>query len=64
LHRNCLLKHVIEEQIERMRRGERRLMQLLYKLQENRRYWKMKEERVDRTVWRTGFRGGYGTVVR
>ena len=27
-------------------------------------YWKLKEEALDRTVWRTGFGRGYGPVVR
>ena len=27
-------------------------------------YWKLKEEVVDDTRWRTGFRRGYGPVVR
>jgi len=27
-------------------------------------FWKLKEEALDRTVWRTGFGGGCGHVVR
>jgi hypothetical protein len=27
-------------------------------------YWKLKEEALDRTVWRTCFGRGYGPVVR
>jgi hypothetical protein len=27
-------------------------------------YWKLKEEVLDHTVWRTGFRIGCGLVVR
>jgi hypothetical protein len=27
-------------------------------------YWKFKEEALDRTLWRTRFGRGYGTVVR
>jgi hypothetical protein len=38
--------------------------QLLDGLKENRRYWKLKEEAVDCTVWRTRFGRGYGPVVR
>jgi hypothetical protein len=30
----------------------------------NRGYWKLKEEALDRTVWRTGFGRGYGPVVK
>jgi hypothetical protein len=40
-----LLKHVIEVKMEgKRRRGRRRK-------QENRGYWKLKEEALDRTVW-------------
>jgi len=52
LSRNCLLKHVIEGKIEgrlevRGRRG-RRYTGLLDDLKEQRRYWKLKEEALDR----------------
>jgi hypothetical protein len=67
LHRNCLLKHVIEGKLEGRiemtgRRGRRR-KQLLDYLKEKRRYWKLKEEALDRTLWRTRFGRGYGPVV-
>jgi hypothetical protein len=57
LHRNCLQKHVIEGQLEGRteimgRRGRRR-KQLLDDLKEKRRYWKLKEEALARTLWRT-----------
>ena len=29
---------------------------------EKRRYWKLKEEALDRTVWRTRFRRGCGDI--
>jgi hypothetical protein len=45
------------------RRGGRR-KQLLDDLKENRRYWKLKEEALDRTLWRTRFGRDYGPVVR
>jgi hypothetical protein len=45
------------------RRG-RRHKQLLDDLKEKRRYWKLKEEALDRTQWRTRFGRGYGPVVR
>jgi hypothetical protein len=66
--RNCLLKHVIEGKIEggievTGRRGRRR-KQLLNDLKENRRYWKLKEEALDSTLWRTRFGRGCGSVVR
>jgi hypothetical protein len=68
LGRNCLLKHVIEGKIEVRieatgRRGRRR-KQLLDDLTEKRRYWKLNEEALDRTLWRTRFGRGYGPVVR
>jgi hypothetical protein len=63
LRRNCLLKHVIERKKEgrieiTVRRGRRR-EQLLHDLREKRRYWKLKEEALDRTLWRTRFGRGY-----
>jgi hypothetical protein len=68
LRRNCLLKHVIEGKIEgrieMTRRRGRRRKQLLDGLKEKRRYWKLKEEALDHTLWRTRFGRGYGTVVR
>ena len=38
--------------------------QLLGPLKEMRRYWKLKEEALDRTVWRTGCGMGHAPVVR
>jgi hypothetical protein len=68
LCRNCLLKHVIEGKLEGRiemteRRGRRR-MKLLDDLKENTGYCKLKEEALDRTLWRTRFGRGYGPVVR
>jgi hypothetical protein len=68
LRRNCLLKHVIEGKLEgridmTVRLGRRR-KQLLDGLKEKRRYWKLKQKALDRTVWRTRFARGYGPVVR
>jgi hypothetical protein len=68
LRRNCILKHVIEGKLEgRMemtgRRGRKR-KQLLDYLKEKRRYWKLKQEALDRTLWITRFGRGYGPVVR
>jgi hypothetical protein len=45
------------------RRGRRR-KQLLDDLKEKRIYWKLKEEVLDRTLWRTRFGIGYEHVVR
>jgi len=68
LRRNCLLKHVIERKREgRIEvtggRGRRR-KQLLDAIKGNRGYRKLKEEALDRTVWRTDFGRGYGPVLR
>jgi hypothetical protein len=68
LRRNCLLKHVIEGKLEGRiemtdRRGRRR-KQLLDDLKEKSRYWKLKKEALDFTLWRTRFGRGYGPVVR
>jgi hypothetical protein len=68
LLRNCRLKHVIEGElvgrIEVIGGRGRRCKQLLDDVKETRGYWKMKEEALDRTVWRTCFGKGYGTVAR
>ena len=68
LRRNCLLKHVIEGRkegtIEVARRRGRKRKQLLDDLKETRRNCKLKQEVLDRTVWRTGFGRSYGSVVR
>ena len=49
-HGNCLLKHVIEGEIDG-RRGR----QLQDNLKEMRGNWKLKKKAVDRTVWKTRF---------
>jgi hypothetical protein len=54
----------LEGRTEVAGRRRRRRKQLLDDLKEKRRYWKMKEEALDRTVWRTRFGRGYGPVVR
>jgi hypothetical protein len=45
-------------------RRERRSKQLLDDLKEKRRYWKVKEEALGGTMWRTRFGRAYGPVVR
>ena len=45
------------------RRGRRR-RKLLDDLKERRGYSHLKEEALDRTMWRNRFRGGFGPVVR
>jgi len=45
------------------RRGRRR-KNLLDDLKDRRGYCHLKEEALDRTTWRAGFRRGFGPVVR
>jgi hypothetical protein len=71
LRRKYLLKDVIEGNAERgwggfefTRRRGRRRKQLLDEFKEKIRYWKLKEEALDGTLWRTRCRRGYGPVAR
>jgi hypothetical protein len=68
LRRNCLLQRVIERMIKRgievTGRRERRRRKLLDDLKERRGYSHLKEEALDRTMWRTRFGRGFGPVVR
>jgi len=68
LSRNCLLKQVIEGKIKRdmevARRRGRRRKKLLDDVMDRRGYSHLKEEALDRTMWRHRFGGGFGTVVR
>ena len=68
LRRNCLLKQVIEGKIkgemEVARRPGRRRKKLLDDLKDRRGYSHLKEEALDRTMWRHHFGGGFGPVVR
>jgi hypothetical protein len=68
LRRNCLLDQVIEEMIKggievTGRRGTRR-RKLLYDLKERRGYSHLKEEALNRTMWRASFGRVFGSVVR
>ena len=68
LSRNCLLQRVTEGKIEggievTGRRGRRRRKQL-DALKERRGYSHMKEEALDRTMWRARFGRVFGPVVR
>jgi len=68
LRRNCLLRQVTEGKIQggievTGRRGRRR-RNLLDDLKERRRYSHLKEEALDRTMWRARFGRGFGPVVR
>ena len=68
LRRNCLLKYVtegkIEERTDVTRRQGRRCKQLLDDLKEKRGYCRLKDEALDRTLWRTGYGRKCGPVVR
>jgi len=68
LRRNCLLQRVIEGKIKggievTGRRG-RMYRKLLDDLKERRGYSHLKEEALDRTMWRNRFGGGFGPVVK
>ena len=68
MRRNCLLQGVIEGKVKggievTGRRGRRR-RKLLDDLKDRRGYCHLKEEALDRTVWRHRFGGGFGLVVR
>ena len=68
LHRNCLLQRVIEGKIKggielTGRRGRKR-RKLLDDLKERTGYSQLKEEALDRTMWRARFGRGFGPVVR
>jgi hypothetical protein len=68
LRRNCLLQRVIEGKIqwgiEVTGRQGRRRRKLLDDLKERRGYSHLKEEALDRTMWRARFGRGLRPVVR
>jgi hypothetical protein len=67
LCRNCLLKHIIERKIGGIKvtgRQGRRCKPLQDDLKETTGYWKLKEEALDCTLWRTHLGRGYGPVIR
>jgi hypothetical protein len=68
LRRNCLLQRVIEGKIkwwiEVTGRPGRRRRKLLDDLKERRGYCHLKEEALDRTMWRAGFGIGFGPLVK
>jgi hypothetical protein len=62
------VKQIVEGKIEgglevAGKQGRRRKL-LLYDLKETIGNWKLKEEALDYTVWRTRFGSGYGPVIR
>ena len=68
LRRNSLLQRFIEGKIQGGRevtgRQGRRCRKLLDDLKERRGYSHLKEESLDRTMWRARFGRGFGPVVR
>ena len=68
LCRNCLLQRVIEGKIkggiEVARRQGRRCRKLLDGLKKRRGHSHLKEEALDRTMWRAHFGRDFGPVVR
>ena len=68
LRRNCLLQRVTEGKIqggiEVTGRREIRRRKLLDDLKERRGYTHLKEEALDRTMWKARFGRGFGPVVR
>jgi hypothetical protein len=68
LRRNCFLQRVtegkIQGEIEVTGRQGRRRRKLLDELKERGGYSHLKEEALDRTMWRARFGRGFGPVVR
>jgi hypothetical protein len=68
LRRNCILQRVIEGKIQgriEVTGGQgRRRRKLLGNLEERRGYSHLKEEALDRTMWRARFGRSFGPVVR
>jgi hypothetical protein len=68
LSRKCILQRVTEGKIqggiEVTGRQGRRCTKLLDDLKERRGYFHLKEEALDRTMWRARFGRGFGPVVR
>jgi len=66
LYRNCLAKHVgkIEGRIQATGRREGRRQQPLDDLKEAREYWKLKEEALNRALWKIHCGRDYEVVVR
>jgi hypothetical protein len=68
LSRNCLLRHVIEGKIKgeiEVTGGQVRIRRkLLDNLKERTGYSHLKEEALDRTMWRACFGRGFGPVAR
>ena len=68
MRRNCLLQQAIKGKIkwgiEVTGRRRRRRRKLLDDLKERRGYSHLKEDALDRSMWRALFERGFGPVVR
>jgi hypothetical protein len=68
LRRNCLLRQVIEGKIKEgiavTGRQGTRCRKLLDDLKKRRGYSHLKEEALDRTMWRAHFGRGFGPIMR
>ena len=64
LRRNFLLKQITEGKIKGEMEVARRRKKLLDDLKDRTGYSHLKEEALDRTMWRHRFGGGFGPVVR
>jgi hypothetical protein len=62
LRGKCLLNHISKGKIEGTGRRGRRPKKLLNDRKEARRYWKLKEEPLVDTFWRSGFGRGYRSM--
>ena len=61
----CLvIEGKIKREMEVARKRGRRHKKLLYDLKDRRGYSHLKEEALDRTLWRHRFGGGFGPVIR
>jgi hypothetical protein len=64
---NCLLNHVFEGKIEGVikvtGRSERKRKKLLDYCKETRGYWKLKENALDRTLWKARFGRNLGEAI-
>jgi hypothetical protein len=59
---DCILTHVIGENI--LGKGRRGIdVSNYWMTREKRRYWKLQEEELDHTLWRTRFGRGCGLTV-
>jgi hypothetical protein len=59
-----MIEGKLDGRIEMTGRRGRRRRQLLDDVKEKRRYRNLKDECLNRTLWRTRFGRGYGPVVR